>query len=572
WSPSLHTAFKVLLSARLSSAIWSNISDCDETYNYWEPTHFLLHNYGFQTWEYSPAYAIRSYAYLWLYAWPLKLIEHFLKYDKVVQFIVLRCFLAIVCVICETFFYKSIQYKYGNNISRLCLLVMMFSPGMFISSTAFLPSSFTMYTTMLSWSCWWCFHSYALSIFFVAFGSLLGWPFAVALGVPIAFDMVFLQRKVLKFVFWSIVALILCLTPLILIDSYYYGKLVVAPFNIILYNVFSEHGPDLYGVEPWTFYFFNSFLNFNFAFPLALISLPILVGELFYLITLKNYQAFNLLTFFHTSILGMYIWIAVFFTRPHKEERFLFPMYPLICLCAAITIDYIQVSASFNTILSCLLLLFFFRAFKNIFPSQWFAVGFQILLFVVILLIILFFNKGYHAPLKIYSNLNKLLLENKFTWISKHGDKKTSNQNILNICVGKEWYRFPSHFFLPNNSRLKFLKSEFKGQLPNEYSTDANATMIIPTNMNDMNLEEVDRYVQLSACHFLIDVDNNKNTKLEPNYAKATDRWKIIFSESFLDSAKSDALFRAFYIPFISGRRVTYNNYVALMSTMLRRL
>lgn len=35
--------------------------------------------------------------------------------------------------------------------------------------------------------------------------------------------------------------------PVVVIDSYYYGKLVVAPLNIVLYNVFTPHGPDLYG-------------------------------------------------------------------------------------------------------------------------------------------------------------------------------------------------------------------------------------------------------------------------------------------------------------------------------------
>jgi alpha-1,2-mannosyltransferase len=35
--------------------------------------------------------------------------------------------------------------------------------------------------------------------------------------------------------------------PVVLIDSYYFGKFVVAPLNIMLYNVFSDHGPDLYG-------------------------------------------------------------------------------------------------------------------------------------------------------------------------------------------------------------------------------------------------------------------------------------------------------------------------------------
>lgn len=35
--PGGDTAFKFLLLARFCSAIWSHITDCDETYNYWEP-------------------------------------------------------------------------------------------------------------------------------------------------------------------------------------------------------------------------------------------------------------------------------------------------------------------------------------------------------------------------------------------------------------------------------------------------------------------------------------------------------------------------------------------------------
>lgn len=31
------------------------------------------------------------------------------------------------------------------------------------------------------------------------------------------------------------------------VDFHYYGKLVIAPLNIVMYNVFTEHGPDLYG-------------------------------------------------------------------------------------------------------------------------------------------------------------------------------------------------------------------------------------------------------------------------------------------------------------------------------------
>lgn len=34
-------ALALLLVARLASAYWGHISDCDETFNYWEPLHYL---------------------------------------------------------------------------------------------------------------------------------------------------------------------------------------------------------------------------------------------------------------------------------------------------------------------------------------------------------------------------------------------------------------------------------------------------------------------------------------------------------------------------------------------------
>lgn len=40
--PSADIAFKALLSARFCAAMWSNISDCDETFNYWEPVGLSL--------------------------------------------------------------------------------------------------------------------------------------------------------------------------------------------------------------------------------------------------------------------------------------------------------------------------------------------------------------------------------------------------------------------------------------------------------------------------------------------------------------------------------------------------
>lgn len=41
---------------------------------------------------------------------------------------------------------------------------------------------------------------------------------------------------------------------------------------------------------------------------------------------------------------------------------------------------------------------------------------------------------------------------------------------LQHVCVGAEWHRFPSSFFLPGPSyRLQFVKSGFTGLLPRQY-------------------------------------------------------------------------------------------------------
>ena len=65
---------------------------------------------------------------------------------------------------------------------------------------------------------------------------------------------------------------------MIQIDSTYFGRLVIAPFNIVTYNIFSSKGPELYGTESASFYLINGFLNFNFVFLAALVTLPLYVS------------------------------------------------------------------------------------------------------------------------------------------------------------------------------------------------------------------------------------------------------------------------------------------------------
>lgn len=69
-----------------------------------------------------------------------------------------------------------------------------------------------------------------------------------------------------QFIKWVIISGVVVLVPVVWIDSMYYGKLVIAPLNIITYNVFTNHGPNIYGTEPFSYYIYNGFLNFNFIF------------------------------------------------------------------------------------------------------------------------------------------------------------------------------------------------------------------------------------------------------------------------------------------------------------------
>ncbi|XP_046393537.1 alpha-1,2-mannosyltransferase ALG9 [Ischnura elegans] len=576
--PSGETAFKALLSARFCAAIWSNISDCDETYNYWEPSHYLLFGKGFETWEYSPQYALRSYTYLLLHVIPAWFYHRLLQPNRLLIFYFSRCLLGLLCAVCEVYFYRSICREFGVHVGRLTLAFMVFGAGMFVASTAYLPSSFSMYMAMLSLGAWYQ-RKYEFAIFTTALSTFLSWPFAGLLGAPIAVDMLFRRREFVKFFEWCIVSVVAILLPMVKIDSQYFGRLVVAPYNLVVYNVFGGgRGPDLYGTEPWYFYFINGMLNFNFVFLAALMVAPALLLA-HYVLPCRPRHSQCLP--YSLSIAPFYLWILVFFFQPHKEERFLFPIYPLICLCGALSVDvgqklwfrYVVGGNNQGT------------GKGSVKPSTppaatpgekgsttngaspsphylrdtiWIALPAIIVCSLLGTSRILALYKGYHAPFDVFMEFSKMAAEGHVP----------SGGRSINVCMGKEWYRFPSSFFLPDsNWNLKFIQSEFRGQLPKEYDSLPNATMIIPEDMNDMNREETSRYVSVKDCHFLVDLDLERETTLEPRYSLQTDNWTLVASIPFLDAERSHKIFRAFYIPWISERYCTYASFNLLQST-----
>lgn len=424
-----------------------------------------------------------------------------------------------------------------------------FSAGMFISSAALLPSSFSMYFSMSALSAWW-HQQYKLAIFFTAISVLLGWPFVGLISIPIIVDIVFRQRKIRTFVFWSIISGVTILLPMIVLDSSYFGKLVMAPVNIILYNVFKKDGgPNLYGTEPFTFYIFNGFLNFNVIWLLSLLTpLAILVG--YFAVPSRSKQT-TLTLPYYLSLAPFYLWLGVMMIQPHKEERFLFPVYPLISLCGAITLDISQ--KIFFRIRSAIVKINTATHYLN--HTTFIAVFVVVVSVLFNMSRILALYRNYHAPMDTFTELttSRDILEDP-----------TSKESI-NVCIGKDWYRFPSSFFLPSTKySVRFIKSEFRGILPAYYSNEEDATQIVHNYFNDMNKENsFMHFKNIDKCDFLVDLDlkSKKNPPLEPNYSADTENWTILKQIPFLNAQQSHPIYRAFYIPFVSFKHIKHGSF-----------
>lgn len=274
--------FLLLASIRSISAIYNLVWDCDETYNYWEPLHFLFHGSGLQTWEYSPEYSLRSYAYTLLNAlpiWPLNLL---LPHRKMWQFYGLRIVFGLVSSLFETQLYSAIRHRFSENVASYYLVFSLTNVGMFLSSTSFLPSSFGMHLITFSFAKW-LNGSFNQAIFAIGSAVLLGWPFVGVFGLPIVVDYLFIKKKgIFNLIKVVVIFGLIISVPILLIDSYFYGKWVFPPLNIFIYNVLSSKGgPELYGREPFSYYVKNCILNFNVLYPIGLIAGLVIVFDKF---------------------------------------------------------------------------------------------------------------------------------------------------------------------------------------------------------------------------------------------------------------------------------------------------
>lgn len=98
----------------------------------------------------------------------------------------------------EAVFYRACAVHISSHVGRYVLWIQMFSAGLYSASVAFLPSSFAMYFVMLGTAAslspvenGWRRITFATTMYAVA--AIVGWPFAVLLGVPLVLEQLFMR-------------------------------------------------------------------------------------------------------------------------------------------------------------------------------------------------------------------------------------------------------------------------------------------------------------------------------------------------------------------------------------------
>jgi alpha-1,2-mannosyltransferase len=438
--------------------------------------------------------------------------------------------------------FSKITTTLNGRVAMLYLLITATSPGMYHASIAYLPSSFAMYFVILGMAAfldWRGGLRTAQGIWCFGVGACLGWPFAVILAAPFLIEELLLaslsdqqgRQKLVQRVLDGCVRAGLVLASQVVIDCFFYNKFELVPLNIVKYNVFSNKGPDLYGTEPWHFYLRNLFLNFHFWLPLALLSLPLLVLQKITRGRVATKSSYLRGVIFLSPF---YLWLAIFTLQPHKEERFMYPAYPAIALNAAVAFNIILAnmgSTSPQDLVSRIpvqlrlgIILAFVFAANTFFAWRTYGTF-----------------EAYSAPLSIYKPLHE-------PGVAHQGDL---------VCLGKEWYRFPSHFLLPQGIRAKFIKSEFSGLLPGEFSEARegfgpfSGTWLSPPGMNDENREDIGKYTDVKRCTFLVDshLPSTQSTALEPSYIQDEQTWEKVKCLPYLDNASTGIIGRLGWIP-----------------------
>lgn len=461
-------------------------------------------------------------------------------------------------------------------VSLVLALLLATSAGMFSAAPALLPSSFIM--IFLTWAAAEVLEGKNATAVVAAgvFGLLWGWPVASVAFLPYALWVLLAAVAAGSLIRTAAAALGLsatALVPLVLLDRLAYGRWTVSLLNFLKYNVSGDGGDSsLYGVEEWHYYLRNSVLNLGAVVALAAAA-PVVLGVVFAATRAKiiSCSSSSLSVSPHAlkrlalTLLPLPLWAITISSLSHKEERFLYPVYPLACLAAAATVATAPaaVAAAFFAPVKKMLLPRSSSRRSNSSSSSasvysFFSFALQASLVAAAALVgasrVSALLASYSAPLRIFSSLPS----DPASPPPQRGDpdsavkgNSTSTTNHSLVCLGAEWHRFPSSFLLPGEAyRLAFVAAGFGGLLPVPFDVSRGGTRAAPDSLNDRNArDERNELVNDAPCDYFVGVAPPLgDARLEGR------DWTEVAASPFLDVNAASvralpALSRAFYLP-----------------------
>lgn len=466
--------------------------------------------------------------------------------DKEAVFFTIRAGLGVASALGEALFCDAANTRFGPRVSYLTFLFLATNAGMFHASVALLPSSACMLMVLYGFAAW-LSERHLLGLFCGAFAVIVCWPFSALMFVPMGLHALYV-RGFLRVFGVAVVSLLIFAGVPIVVDTNLYGKPTFAILNLVLYNALGQggdgQGANLYGTEPWSFYLRNLILNMNVVALLAFIA-PLAI------IVLWPYQSIPKPCPTDYRMALMYLLpgmatLSLFTVMAHKEERFLSMIYPILCLGAALTyhlvLEFLTMVVPKKIICGrrILRLCWVWLVLISCVVSVSRSVGLYV---------------NFYAPLRVYSAL--------------HG-QKLSLQRTTNVCVGKEWYRFPSTFFLPPRTRVAWVRNSFQGIMPQDFTPWPQGSKEIHAHFNDKNMDEASAYIDVKDCDFAVDLAVGDDFGTLGDWSQGDiSRWEKIFCTTFMDTSRSPAYIRSFYIPRFSERRNVYAEFCLLKAKTL---
>lgn len=220
----------VLLSIVFAVASSVNhIDDTDETHGYYEPVHYLLYGTGLQTWEYSPEFALRSYAFLTPFV-AAGTALHALGFSKLQVFYGIRIILSQFMAYAVASLTHESKKVFGPEKCGYFVATLIFCPGLFFCSSAFLPSAVCCGLAALAMSSLMSGH-HGYTILYGCLAVLwTGWPFIGLIFLPMGYTILHREiekgsfNNVFRIAALGIIHVASISVAVLLLDSYYYGR------------------------------------------------------------------------------------------------------------------------------------------------------------------------------------------------------------------------------------------------------------------------------------------------------------------------------------------------------------